>query len=44
MTRLFFKKLKIFFSTNSYGLLRTLKENKGKWKKIASIMDCHGLA
>lgn len=28
---------------NSYGLLRTLKKNEEKWKKMAAIMDCHGL-
>ncbi len=43
MTRLFLKFFLKNLMSNYYGLLRTLKEIEGKWKKMISITDCHGL-
>lgn len=40
---LFLKYFKKIFPSNSYGKLRTLKENERKWKKMTAIMDWHTL-
>lgn len=40
---LFLKYFREIFHSNSYGKLRTLKENGRKRKKMTAIMDWHGL-